>query len=70
MQYAEARDQHIGRVMAGLPVLYAKYALLLPHFCAHEEISSTIEEHTCSSLEINIIVQCLFPLFYMEYPVP
>ena len=34
-----------------------------------EEDSSTTDECICSTLEINVIIQCLFPLFYAECPV-
>jgi hypothetical protein len=38
IQYAYARDQHVGRVVAGLPVLDAKYACSPPYFCVREDL--------------------------------
>ena len=33
IQYAVADDQHVGRVVSGLPVLNVKYACTPPYFC-------------------------------------
>ena len=33
IQYAASGDQHIGRVVSGLPVLNVKYACTPPYFC-------------------------------------
>ena len=40
IQYDEAGDQHVGRVVAGLPILSAKYACTPPYFCTTEVVAT------------------------------
>ena len=57
IQYAEAGDQHVGRVVAGLPVLSAKYACSSPIFCIGTN------ERECSAEDIDNVIATLFPNF-------
>ena len=61
IQYAEAGDQHVGRVVAGLPVLSSKYACSPPYFCVDN--SDLPKENTCTSDDIDYAIATLFPSF-------
>lgn len=62
IQYAEAGDQHVGRVVAGLPVLSAKYACSPPFFCMAPDMSK-VEENECTSADVDYAIATLFPKF-------
>ena len=58
IQYAEAGDQHVGRVVAGLSVLDKSYACTPPYFRVDDgEIPNS---NTCTTDDVNIIVSALF----------
>ena len=59
IQYAEAGDQHVGRVVAGLPVLSVKYACTLAYFCIDD--SPSPKESTCTTEDVNAIISAFFP---------
>ena len=61
IQYAEAGDQHVGRVVAGLPVLSAKYACSPPFF--REDNGNNPIVNTCTSEDIDFAIATLFPSF-------
>ena len=70
IQYAEAGDQHVGRVVAGLPVLDAKYACSPPYFCINDDGGAESEEVlTCSTAEVNHATLTLFPNFDKNCPI-
>ena len=59
IQYAEAGDQHVGRVVAGLPVLSAKYACSPPFFRMAPDMSK-VEENKCTSADVDYAIATLF----------
>jgi len=59
IQYAEAGDQHVGRVVAGLPVLNVKYACSPAYFCIDN--NGTATENTCTAREIDAFIALIFP---------
>jgi len=61
IQYTKAGDQHVGRVVAGLPVLSAKYACSPPFYCRDD--AETPNEKTCTSADVEFAIATLFPAF-------
>ena len=61
IQYGEAGDQHVGRVVAGLPVLNAKYACSPAYICIDD--TDNPEENTCTAEDVEHVVQTFFPGF-------
>lgn len=59
LQYAEAGDQHVGRVVAGLPVLDVKFSTTQPFFKIDDHVPPA--ESTCTSGDINNLVNIVFP---------
>ena len=67
IQYAEAGDQHVGRVVAGLPVLDAKYACSPPFFCIDD--SEHAKDDTCTSADVHHCMTVLFPTLFSTSPI-
>lgn len=62
IQYAEAGDQYVGRVLvAGLPVLDAKYACSPVYFYIDANIN--LKDNTCTAADVDYVVQRFFPAF-------
>lgn len=59
IQYAEAGDQHVGRVVAGLPVLDKRYACTPPYFRINDEEEDSTA--TCTTDDVNNIANAFFP---------
>ena len=58
IQYAAAGDQHVGRVIAGLPVLSKDYACSPPYFRIDD--TDPAASNTCTSDDVNEILQHFF----------
>ena len=65
IQYATAGDQHVGRVVSGLPVLNVKYACTPPYFCIepmdHNNESNEKEKNVCQLNDVNTVIGALIP---------
>ena len=68
IQYAEAGDQHVGRVVAGLPVLNSKYACSPPFFCIFDGPEPK-EVPTCTTMDVRHTTLALFPNFAINCPI-
>ena len=53
IQYAEAVDQYVGHVIAGLPVLNAKYACTPPYFQISNCADVDHVDDTCSNADVD-----------------
>ena len=64
IQYAAAVDQHVGRVVSGLPVLNVKYACTPPYFCIdpmdHNNASNEEAQNVCQLDDVNTVNGALF----------
>ena len=65
IQYAAAGDQHVGRVVSGLPVLSVKYACTPPYFCIkptdHNNASNEEDQDVCQLEDLSTVIGVLFP---------
>ena len=61
IQYAEAGDQHVGRVVAGLPVLDSKYACSPPIFCVDD--SENPDSDSCTTGDVDHCMAMLYKYF-------
>ena len=66
IQYAEAGDQHVGRVVAGLPVLNARYACSPPFFCIDD--TEDPKPNTCRTIDVAHSLDEFFPLLIKDSP--
>ena len=65
IQYAASGDQHIGRVVSGIPVLNVKYACT-PHYFSiepmnHNNASNEEAQNVCQLDDVNTVIGALFP---------
>ena len=64
IQYAAAGDQHVGRVVSGLPVLNVKYACTPHYFCIEpmdqNNASNEKEKNVCQLDDVNTVIGALF----------
>ncbi len=66
IRYEAAGDQHVGRVVAGLDVLNAKFACTPPYFCIqsigemNNNNASTDEQSTCTEADIVKVMNTVF----------
>lgn len=63
IKYGAAGDQHVGRVVAGLPVLDAKYACSPPFFCTRQDDTVKCEANECTPEDIDYAIATFFPNF-------
>ena len=63
IKYGAAGDQHVGRVVAGLPVLNAKYACSPPFFRVQQDNNAEREEFECTVEDVNYAIATFFPTF-------
>ena len=65
IHYAAAGNQHVGRVVSGLPVLNVKYACTPPYFCIepmdHNNASDEEAQNVCQLDDVNTVIGTLFP---------
>ena len=65
IQYAASGDQHVGRVVSGLPVLNVKYACTPPYFSIepmdHNNASNEDAHNICQFDDVNTVIGALFP---------
>ena len=59
LQYAEGGDQHVGRVVSGLPVLDVRFSCTQPFFKLDEDESP--EADTCCAKDVDTYVDMIFP---------
>ena len=66
IQYGEAGDQHVGRVVAGLPVLHVSCTCSPPYFCIDD--SESANECTCTSSDANDLLAMFSPYeIYIQF---
>ena len=63
IKYGAAGDQHVGRVVAGLPVLNAKYACSPPFFRVQQDNIAEREEFECTVEDVDYAIATFFPTF-------
>ena len=66
IRYGAAGDQHVGRVVAGLPVLNAKYACSPPFFRVVQDLNNQNGESKiseCSQEDVDYAISTIFPTF-------
>ena len=65
IQYVAAGDQHVGRVVSGLPLLNVKYACTPHYFCIdpmdHNNASNEEAQNFCQLDDVNTVISALFP---------
>lgn len=63
IKYGAAGDQHVGRVIAGLPVLKANYAVSPPFFRVKKDLNVPPKDNECTLADIDYGIATLFPTF-------
>jgi len=63
IKYGAAGDQHVGRVVAGLPVLNARYACSPPFFRIQQDDTIEPEEFECTVEDVDYAIATFFPTF-------